>query len=239
MHAAYCDDATPRADSAAALARRRCACRRRRGSGGQTAVSIAAKRGETDVLRNLRNARGRRWCHGNKRTKEGTCEFLRWHLRPALVMPGERPRPRRFAGCAEARRRRKGSSCSKRLARLSFRRAAATRVTTRSWGLRLRRSRVSAASPTGRPSRSWPAELSEATTERFIEYCGRRLASAALGYELFARAVAKEPGDARIRAQILLIRSDAAPEGSWRGGRQPAADHLRRFHAHSIRRFTR
>ena len=67
-------------------------------------------------------------------------------------------------------------------------------------------------------------ELSEATTERFIEYAqGGGSGVSGLGYELFARIVAKEPGDERVQAQLYYLKSMQRPDGSWRvpGNRPP------------------
>ena len=66
-----------------------------------------------------------------------------------------------------------------------------------------------------------PPEVSETTTERYIEYSATSANSQ--GYELFAHAAAKRPLDARIESQIYLIRSFQEPEGYWRttGNRPP------------------
>jgi hypothetical protein len=77
--------------------------------------------------------------------------------------------------------------------------------------------------PTGPAIAQLADELSEATTERFIEYAqGGGSAVSGLGYELFARAVAKEPGDERLQAQLYYLRSVQRADGSWRaGGNRP------------------
>jgi hypothetical protein len=77
--------------------------------------------------------------------------------------------------------------------------------------------------PTGAEIAQLPDELSEATTERFIEYAqGGGSGISGLGYELFARGVAKEPADQRTDAQIYFLKSMQRPEGSWRaGGNRP------------------
>ena len=55
-----------------------------------------------------------------------------------------------------------------------------------------------------------------------------------LGYELFARMVAKEPGDERVQAQLYYLKSMQRPDGSWRVRRQPSAAHVRRLHADRV-----
>lgn len=77
--------------------------------------------------------------------------------------------------------------------------------------------------PTGQTIAQLPDEVSEATTERFIEYAqGGGSGISGLGYELFARVVAKEPGDERLQAQLYYLKSMQRPDGSWRaGGNRP------------------
>jgi hypothetical protein len=67
-------------------------------------------------------------------------------------------------------------------------------------------------------------ELSEATTERFIEYAqGGGSGVSGLGYELFARILAGDPGDERVQAQLYYLKSMQNTDGSWRvpGNRPP------------------
>lgn len=66
-------------------------------------------------------------------------------------------------------------------------------------------------------------ELSDATTERFIEYAqGGGAGTSGLGYELFARMAAKQPADERVYAQLYFLRSMQRANGSWRaGGNRP------------------
>lgn len=77
--------------------------------------------------------------------------------------------------------------------------------------------------PTGPAIAQLADELSEATTERFIEYAqGGGAAVSGLGYELFARAVAKEPGDERLQAQLYYLKTVQRSNGAWRaGGNRP------------------
>lgn len=64
-----------------------------------------------------------------------------------------------------------------------------------------------------------PADLSEATAERYVEYAiGGGGGIASLGFELFASSMAHQPADDRIRAKIYFINGMQQPEGNWRGG---------------------
>jgi hypothetical protein len=74
---------------------------------------------------------------------------------------------------------------------------------------------------TGETIAQLPPEVSEATTERIIEYS--TFGANSLGYELFAYASSGRPTDARIEAQIYFLKSMQQPEGFWRtdGNRPP------------------
>jgi len=64
-----------------------------------------------------------------------------------------------------------------------------------------------------------PAEVSDATLERYAEYSIAGGAGInALTFELFAADLTRTPIDARIRAQIRYIKAQQQPEGHWRGG---------------------
>jgi len=64
-----------------------------------------------------------------------------------------------------------------------------------------------------------PAEISEASAERYIEYSiAGGGGVTALSFDLFARALAGEPADSRIRAEIHFIKGMQQPQGNWRGG---------------------
>jgi len=72
---------------------------------------------------------------------------------------------------------------------------------------------------TGETIAQLPAEVSEASTERYIEYSiAGGGGVAALGFDLFAKALAHYAADARIQAEIHYIRAMQQPEGYWRGG---------------------
>jgi hypothetical protein len=71
----------------------------------------------------------------------------------------------------------------------------------------------------GEPIAQLPAEVSEATAERYVEYAiGGGGGIASLGFELFGSALAHQPADARIRAKMYFIKGMQQPEGNWRGG---------------------
>jgi hypothetical protein len=72
---------------------------------------------------------------------------------------------------------------------------------------------------TGRTLAQLPPEESEATAERYVEYAiGGGAGIAALGFEMFASAMAHQPADARLRAKIYFVKGMQQPEGHWRGG---------------------
>jgi hypothetical protein len=73
--------------------------------------------------------------------------------------------------------------------------------------------------PTGETLVQLPAEMSEATTERYVEYAiGGGGGVNALSFEMFANALAGHPADARLRAKIYFIKGMQQMEGNWRGG---------------------
>ena len=64
-----------------------------------------------------------------------------------------------------------------------------------------------------------PAELSDATMERYAEYSIAGGAGVnAMTFELFAADLTRTPIDARIRAQIRYIKAQQQSDGHWRGG---------------------
>ena len=64
-----------------------------------------------------------------------------------------------------------------------------------------------------------PAEVSDATMERYAEYSVTGGAGVnALTFELFAADVTGTPIDGRIRAQLRYIKAQQQPDGHWRGG---------------------
>ena len=71
---------------------------------------------------------------------------------------------------------------------------------------------------TGPPIEQLPGELSEVTTERYVEYAAAGGAGVTfLGFDLFAQSLARIPADARMRAEIRFIKHQQQPEGYWRG----------------------
>jgi hypothetical protein len=72
---------------------------------------------------------------------------------------------------------------------------------------------------TGETLAQLPADVSEATAERYVEYAiGGGGGVASLSFELFASAMANQPADERIRAKIHFIKGMQQPDGLWRGG---------------------
>jgi prenyltransferase/squalene oxidase-like repeat protein len=70
----------------------------------------------------------------------------------------------------------------------------------------------------GEPIAQLPAELSETTIERYVEYSVAGGAGVTfLGFDFFAKALARTPADARIDAQIHFVKRQQQPEGYWRG----------------------
>lgn len=72
---------------------------------------------------------------------------------------------------------------------------------------------------TGAPIAQLPPEVSEATTERYVEYSvagGGGING--LGFDLFASAMAHSPTTERIQAEIYFIKGQQTAEGFWRGG---------------------
>jgi hypothetical protein len=72
---------------------------------------------------------------------------------------------------------------------------------------------------TGETLAQLPPEVSEATAERYVEYAiGGGGGITALGFEMFASAMASHPADARLRATIYFVKGMQQAEGNWRGG---------------------
>ena len=68
------------------------------------------------------------------------------------------------------------------------------------------------------PIAQLPGELSEASIERYVESSVAGGAAVTfLGFDLFAKALAGTPADARIHAQIHYVKRQQQPEGNWRG----------------------
>jgi hypothetical protein len=73
--------------------------------------------------------------------------------------------------------------------------------------------------PTGAPIAQLPPEVSENTTERYVEYAiGGGGGIAGLAFELFGYAQTNRPADARTHAAIYYIKGEQQPDGHWRGG---------------------
>ncbi len=70
----------------------------------------------------------------------------------------------------------------------------------------------------GAPIAQLPGEVSETTIERYVEHSvGGGAGVTFLGFDLFAKALARTPADARIHAQIDYVKRQQQPEGHWRG----------------------
>jgi hypothetical protein len=70
----------------------------------------------------------------------------------------------------------------------------------------------------GEPIAQLPGELSETTIERYVEHSVAGGAGVTfLGFDLFAKALARTPADARIHAQIHYVKRQQQPEGHWLG----------------------
>jgi hypothetical protein len=71
----------------------------------------------------------------------------------------------------------------------------------------------------GDPIAQLPGEVSETTIERYAEYSVAGGAGVTfIGFDLFAKALAGTPADARVQSQIHYVKSQQQPEGYWRGG---------------------
>ena len=103
----------------------------------------------------------------------------------------------------------------------------AIRVTTRSFR-RAQASRRERGIQTGATIAQLNDELSDATTERFIEYAQGGGADQRSGYELFARMAAKQPADERVYAQLYFC--DRCSVDGKLASRQSTSSHLRRRH---------
>ena len=72
--------------------------------------------------------------------------------------------------------------------------------------------------PVGDPIEQLPADVSDATLERYAEYSVAGGGGVnALSFQLFEDDLAKRPADGRVRAQIQYIKGQQQAEGYWRG----------------------
>ena len=72
---------------------------------------------------------------------------------------------------------------------------------------------------TGETIAQLPPEVSEASTERYVEYSvGGGGGVNSLGYDFLAHVLSNRPADGRIRAQVHFIKGMQEPEGHWSGG---------------------
>lgn len=71
----------------------------------------------------------------------------------------------------------------------------------------------------GAPLVQLPPEVSENTTERYVEYAvGGGGGISSLGYDFFASIMAGKPADAHMLSQIHFIKGMQASDGHWTGG---------------------
>ena len=64
-----------------------------------------------------------------------------------------------------------------------------------------------------------PPEVSEASTERYIEYSiGGGGGINSLGYDFLAHVLSSAPADTRLRGQVHFIKAMQEPDGRWSGG---------------------
>lgn len=216
MHAAYMDDAKP---EMIRLLLEKGANVRARGE-GETAASLAAKRGDTEVARILREATGESATAAkaaNAYRVELNSERLREAARKGLVLLEQTNATFiQKGGC---------NSCHNQML------PAAAQMFARSRGV-----------PAGSPMELIPPEKNEFTTDRLIEH--NSFGANSLGYELFWYASVKRPADERIDAQIYLLKTMQQPGGNWmtRATRPPLTSddfQTTAFAVHALKAFGR
>ena len=187
MHAAYMDDAKP---EMIRLLLNKGASIQAKGE-GETAVSLAAKRGNTEVARLLREAAGETPAASKTASVHGvdlTPERLREAARKGMVLLEQTNATFiQKGGC---------NSCHNQML------PAAAQMFARNRGIAV-----------GEPMSLIPPEKNEFTTDRLIEH--NSFGASSLGYELFWYASVKRPADERIDAQIYLLKTMQQPTGSW------------------------
>ena len=195
MHAAYMDDAKPEMirlllDKGANV----------KATGeGETALTLAAKRGNTGVTRLLREA------SDVAPTPSATLAVNAVELTPA----GLRESARKGMALLEATNStfiQKGgcNSCHNQML------PAVAQAYARDRGVAV-----------GKPMELIPPELNEFTTERLVEH--NSFGASSMSYEMFWYAGVKRPADERIHSLIYLLKIMQQPNGRWmqRAGRPP------------------
>jgi ankyrin repeat protein len=160
---------------------------------GQTALSLAAKRGETGVTKLLRAAAPSSGSGPRADDPLSSVALRRSAERGLDLLIKTSPTFIKKGGC---------NSCHNQML------PAAAQAFARTHGI--------VSEPT---VAQLPADVSEATMERYAEYSVAGGAGInTLTFELFAANLTGTPIDERIRAQIRYIKTQQQPEGHWRGG---------------------
>jgi ankyrin repeat protein len=188
MHAAYMDDAKPEMirlllDKGAGI--------KAKGE-GETALSLAAKRGNTAVARMLRDASGSAPAEPAvlraSNSIELTPALLREAARKSMVLLEQTNTTFiQKGGC---------NSCHNQML------PAVAQSFARSRGIAV-----------GEPMALVPPEKNEFTTDRLIEH--NSFGANSMGYELFWYAGVKRPADERIDALVYLLKTMQQPAGNW------------------------
>ena len=187
MHAAYMDDAKPEMirlllDQGAKVNAK---------GEGDTAASLAAKRGNTQVARILREASGEAEAAANaphSKPVELTLARLDDAARRGLILLEQTNTTFiQKGGC---------NSCHNQML------PAVAQAFARERGIAV-----------GSPMKLIPPEKNEFTTERLIEH--NSFGASSMGYELFWYAGVRRPADARIDALVHLLKTMQQPGGNW------------------------
>jgi ankyrin repeat protein len=152
---------------------------------GHTALTIAERRGKTEVVRILEDAQAASGVRpaALRASAEKALDLLE-KTSPTFIKKG---------GC---------NSCHNQML------PAAAQALARARGIAV-----------GETLAQLPSDVSEASTERYVEYSvGGGAGVTALGFDLFAKALAQEPSDDRMHAEIHFIKGMQQSEGNWRGG---------------------
>lgn len=198
MHAAYCDNAPVELirlllDAGADV----------NATGeGETALSIAAKRGETETTRLLREA------------QKGAIALS------ALLLPAMSPAADLSAGVLRSAVQ-KGLDLIEKTSPTFIKKGGCNSCHHQMLGAAAQAMARARGIPTGEPIEQLPPEVNEFTTERLIEYSMFGVNS--VGYELFAYAKSGRPLDARIEALVYYVKSLQEEAGHWHttGNRPP------------------
>jgi hypothetical protein len=165
---------------------------------GETAASLALKRGDTELSRLLSDVEQNQAPRGSQPGSSATTAVSHRALRSAAskaleLLERTSPTFLQKGGC---------NSCHNQML------PAAAQAFARSRGI-----------PTGETIAQVPDAVSEQTAERYLESSvGGGAGVTALGFDLFGRALAGQAADARLLSEIHFIKSMQMPDGHWRGG---------------------